>query len=111
MQRAKRKEKGQIAFESLLILFAILTGAVAITGLYLTTHEESMVFFAAKAELTNQMATKKDESFVLGMDINKIAGVKTLIVSLNKPTDINTILVQAAIEKYAKLKNFPIVIQ
>ncbi|VVB74279.1 Uncharacterised protein [uncultured archaeon] len=94
-------KKGQIAFESLLILLVIMTGAIAITSFYMQTHGDTLAISAARTEVLRQIGEKNENIYIESIQMDKsLAG--TIIISIKTSpkkteTDFNkTTIIQKA---------------
>jgi uncharacterized protein (UPF0333 family) len=93
-------KKGQVAFESLLVLLVILTGAIAITGYYMQTHGDTLAITAAKTELLKQIGEKNENIYIESIRIEKNPATTLIIKTI--PTKTSADFDLTAIEQKAK---------
>jgi len=94
-------KKGQIAFESLLILLVIMTGAIAITSFYMQTHSDTLAISAARIELLRQIGEKNESIYIESIRMDKSAGIGITVSLIPKKqsTDFNLTAIQQRVKE------------
>ncbi len=103
-------KKGQIAFESLLVLLVIMTGAIAITSFYMQTHGDTLAISAARTELLRQIGEKNESIYIETIQLNKSSGTELLLTTTPKKlaTDFNSAAIKQKVEEASAYKNVTI---
>lgn len=102
------KAKGQIAFESLLVLLVVITLAVLFTTMYTQIHDETLAIGYARTETLSQIASQNSDSIIEKVYIQKTQISSKIIIVLNTPTQIDTEKIKSIIETKTNLRNFQI---
>ena len=83
--------KGQVAFESLFLMLVVISAGVAITSMYLQTHEVTMALTIAKEETIKQLAAKDSFVLIKKIDYNKTSASELSIdIYLEPLTQLDT---------------------
>jgi len=106
-------KKGQIAFESLLVLLVIMTGAIAITSFYMQTHADTLAISAARTELLRQIGDKKESIYIETIQMNKSAGIELLITTTPKKqaADFNLVAIKQRVQDASSYQSVSITFQ
>jgi hypothetical protein len=90
--------KGQVAFESLFLMLIIISSAVAITTLYLQSHQENIALTLTKEETIKQLNSKDSYSVIKKLTIDKTSASDINInVYLDPVVPIDTGLIKTKV--------------
>ncbi len=82
--------KGQVAFESLFIMLVVISAGIAITSIYLQSHDESIALTITKEETVKQLSAKDSFSVIQKLDLNKISSSElTIDIYLSPKTTLD----------------------
>jgi len=100
--------KGQIAFESLVILLVIVTGAATISAIYLQTHEDTLTIDAARTQILEQLSKKKELITIDYVTLDKNLTTTTLAIKTTPRTALDTVAIQKKVYSLTDLKTINI---
>jgi uncharacterized protein (UPF0333 family) len=105
------EKKGQVAFESLILLLVILTAAIAILSYYTQIHPDTLAISAAKTEVLRQINLKNESITIDYVKMVKTTDDTNIKIKTTPKTVLDEALIQAEIEKNAKYTNLKINIE
>ena len=103
--------KGQIAFESLLVLLLVITSATLILSLYLQFHDETAALGYAKIEALEEISKQNENIIIEKINLTKNGGVPTITIFLSQFADLNTTKIANTIKANTSLQNVQIQIR
>jgi len=103
--------RGQVAFESLVILLVVVTGAAAISSIYLQTHEDTLAISAARNEVLSQLSEKNTLVTIDFIKIEKSQTDTNLLIKTSPQTALNVDLVKQKIYSQTTFKNIKVILQ
>ena len=105
------KTKGQIAFESLLVLLLIITSATMITALYLQFHDETIALGYAKIGTLEELSKQEENVIIEKISIQRIGLIPTITISLDRTATIDTEKIKNIIKAKTSLKNIEVQVE
>jgi len=99
------KNKGQLAFESLLVLLIVITSATLILSLYLQFNDETLAIGYARVGALEELSKQKENIIIEKITLQRNPPLIT--INLNKTTniDINTTKIENTIKDNTGLKS------
>ena len=83
--------KGQVAFESLFLMLVVLSASIAITSIYLQTHQDTIALSITKEETVKQLAAMDSYVILKKLDLKKTSSTDINIdVYLEPSVQIDT---------------------
>ncbi len=106
------KTKGQIAFESLLVLLIVISAVIMITTLYLQFHNETVALGYARTGALEELSKQEKNIIIEKITVQKNATTSVITINVDKtPTiDINTIKIENMITTNTGLKNVQVLV-
>ncbi|MFA6320087.1 MAG: hypothetical protein WCX66_04140 [archaeon] len=98
--------KGQIAFESMLLLLIVITSVSLITSLYFQIHDETLAITYARIGTLEEINKSNEEILIEKISYEK--NPPTIKIKLNKLIQINTNKIKEVIEQQTNIKNINI---
>jgi uncharacterized protein (UPF0333 family) len=98
--------KGQIAFESMLLLLIVITSVSLITSLYFQIHDETLAIAYARIGTLEEIHKSNEEILIEKISYEK--NPPTIKIKLNKLIQINTNKIKEVIEQQTNIKNINI---
>jgi uncharacterized protein (UPF0333 family) len=99
------QKKGQVAFESIILMLVILTAAIAITSYYTQTHPDTLAISTAKTEALRQINLKNETTTIDYVQIIKTINDTNINIKTTPKTELDTTLIKKEIEKKTKYTN------
>ena len=96
--------KGQIAFESLIVLLVAFTGAIAIGAYYIQTHDDTLAISAAKAETLSQIGAKNENIIIEYVRLEKTGSDANIIIKTTPKTSLDTVAIQQRVAQTSNYK-------
>ena len=99
------KIKGQIAFESLLVLLLVITSATLITTMYLQFHDETMALGYAKIATLEELSKQNENVIIEKITIQRNGSAPTITISLDQEITLDTQKIETLIKTKTSLIN------
>ena len=100
--------KGQTAFETILVFLIITTAAVLILTLYTSINDDTSAMSIARAETNKQLAMKNENIQIVKIEMSKSPADTNLDITLDKNTALDTSIIKDQIIARTTLKNLRI---
>jgi hypothetical protein len=101
-------QRGQIAFESLLILSIILTFTILILSLYTQIHDETVALEYARIGALEELSKQKENIIIEKIEIQRKEQIPIITITLDQNATINSTLIENMIKENTSLKNIKI---
>ncbi len=105
------KNKGQIAFESLLVLLLVITSATLITTLYLQFHDETIALGYARIGALEELSKQKETIIIEKISIQRIGLTPTITIKLDREVTLDTTKIANIIQANTALKNVQVQVE
>jgi uncharacterized protein (UPF0333 family) len=105
------KTRGQIAFESLLVLLVVITTATMITTLYIQIHNETMAINYARTATLEELSAQSSDTVIEKIFFQKSTTSPKIIITLSKNTQINTEKIREIIQAKTSIQNLEVLVE
>jgi len=102
--------KGQVAFESLILLLVIMTAAIVITGYYLQTHDDTAALATARTEALSQLVEKKGLYEIGQVKISHSGSATEVTIQVTPTTTLDTDSIENSIKQVTRFKEVNVTI-
>ena len=100
--------KGQIAFESLLVILVVITSASLVVPLYLQFHDETAALGYARIGALEELSKQNENIIIEKISLTKVEQDKTITIFLSQFADINKTRIENTIKENTPLQNIQI---
>lgn len=107
----KLNKRGQIAFESLLLLLVVITATTLITSLYFQINDETLAIGYARIGTLEELSTKNSDALIEKINFQRSATAPRIIITLNKQTQLDILKIETLIKTNTNLKNIQVEIK
>ncbi|MCX6803678.1 MAG: hypothetical protein NTY48_03855 [Candidatus Diapherotrites archaeon] len=97
-------EKGQVAFEVLLLTLVIISSSILLVGVYLQINDDTIALGITRAETNKQLAGIKENIMIEKIGIQKTSLTTTITIKLSSPIVLDTTAIKTAIASQTKIK-------